>query len=212
MRNKLKELLENDRTIEKISTFCEERYYTGTLHLESDASSLFKSFGNIFEELSEGMKGFDSEHETIDHLVDTIIYSIDTLVQMNVNPTRAILAFLIREDIPYGYDTDHAILVKHDTLSTMVSIFLRGPSKCKPNFDAIKDFYIELILANIRAIEDMGYDARDALIEALLEVSSRKQCPRQIRRGRKPGEKWEKDKDQDKTTMYKAVYTKQEVA
>jgi len=206
-----KELLENDGIIERLTSFCEDRYYIVTNDVQSDNATVFKGFGNIFEELSEGMKGYHSEHETIDHLVDIIIFSINSLVQMNVNPARSILTFLIKEGMPYGYSSTNVTTVKYEILSKMLSMFICGTNAEDTSFDNIKEIYISLILANIQEIENRGYSAKDALTEALLEISSREQCPNQIKRGRKPGEKWEKNKNQDKTTMYKAVYNKQEV-
>ena len=203
-----KELLEDNGIIERLTSFCEERYYIITNDVQSDDATVFKGFGNIFEELSEGMKGSHSEHETIDHLVDMIIFSISTLVQMNVNPAGSILTFLIKEGMPYGYSSTHVATVKYEILSKMLSMFICGANAKDSSFDNIKELYISLILTNIQEIENRGYSAKDVLVEALLEISSREQCPNQIKRGRVLGEKWEKNKNQDPKTLYKASYTR----
>lgn len=62
------------------------------------------------------------------------------------------------------------------------------------------DALCDLIVVATGAIYKLGYDPNDALIETVLEVTSRQ------------GEynpdtgKWEKDKAQDPMTLYKAVY------
>ena len=87
-------------------------------------------------------------------------------------------------------------------------MFVCGTNAKDSSFDNVKELYISLILTNIQEIENRGYSAKDVLVEALLEISSREQCPNQIKRGRVLGEKWEKNKNQDPKTLYKASYTR----
>jgi hypothetical protein len=60
-------------------------------------------------------------------------------------------------------------------------------------------------------IEHLGYDFECVMNETIKEISSRQQDPEQKKRWKKNGsngEKWQKDKSQDKNTLYKADYSK----
>lgn len=70
------------------------------------------------------------------------------------------------------------------------------------------DAYCDLIVFSINAIELLGYDADKCMNETIKEISSREQNPSQKEIWSKWGAsgKWEKNKDQDISTLYKADY------
>ena len=59
--------------------------------------------------------------------------------------------------------------------------------------------------------ENMGYDSELCMSEVIKEISSRRQCPEQEERWdigvKEDGEKWLKDKEQPKDTLYKADFS-----
>ena len=58
-------------------------------------------------------------------------------------------------------------------------------------------------------LEDMGYDFKDCMLETIEEISSRKQSPSQAIEWQENGTsgKWQKDKNQDNSTLYVANYS-----
>ena len=67
--------------------------------------------------------------------------------------------------------------------------------------DQMVDAYCDLIVLATGAIHKLGYDPTDAMAETLLEINSRKGFINTTTG------KWEKDKSQDPSTLYKANYT-----
>jgi len=74
--------------------------------------------------------------------------------------------------------------------------------------DALND----IIVIAVGEIRKMGYNPESTLNETIKEISSREQDPAQRHRwmsgGKHPGEKWLKNKSQDKSTLYKADFNK----
>ena len=70
------------------------------------------------------------------------------------------------------------------------------------------DAYCDLIVFSINAIELLGYDAKKCMDETIKEISSRKQNPiqKQLWANGNKSSKWEKDSEQDKSTLYTANY------
>jgi len=74
--------------------------------------------------------------------------------------------------------------------------------------DALND----IIVIAVGEIRKMGYNPESTLNETVKEISSREQDPAQrhrwISEGKHSGEKWLKDKGQDKSKLYKADFSK----
>lgn len=90
----------------------------------------------------------------------------------------------------------------------MDSYFDKEPSG---EIEVILDTINDIIVFSINQIELMGYNANLTLSETIKEISSRKQDPQQREFWDTfgyDGTKWEKDKEQDTSTLYKADYTK----
>ena len=77
-------------------------------------------------------------------------------------------------------------------------------------FEEIVDSRCDLIVFAIGDLLKLGVNPIDALEETLKEISSRQQDPEQKTRwdsgGRLEGEKWQKDRLQDPSSLYKACY------
>lgn len=74
-------------------------------------------------------------------------------------------------------------------------------ASCKEDkIDAIAD----IIVLSVNEMSLEGYSVNNVMNEVAKEISSRLQCPEQAQRNWKGVEKWKKDKDQDKNTLYKA--------
>ena len=67
--------------------------------------------------------------------------------------------------------------------------------------DALSD----LIVVSVGELTKLGYDPTLCLKETVKEISSRKQDPEQAKTNW-AGSKWQKDKNQDKSTLYTASY------
>jgi len=76
--------------------------------------------------------------------------------------------------------------------------------------DAIQD--IKVFCNNETAL--MGYDNEKCELEVFKEINSRKQCPiqKELWEEAYPVGKWEKDKNQDESTLYKADYSSCKIA
>lgn len=72
------------------------------------------------------------------------------------------------------------------------------------------DWRADCIVFLVNSLEQSGYDAEKVLLETHLEINSRLQSPSQMKEWASNGAdgKWKKDKDQNKSTLYKADYTK----
>lgn len=87
----------------------------------------------------------------------------------------------------------------------MADYFLREPISESNTIDAISDIRVFAI----NETELMGYDAKKCIVETIKEVSSREQDPIQKEVWDKwgaGGNKWQKNKNQDPSTLYKANY------
>jgi len=69
--------------------------------------------------------------------------------------------------------------------------------------DAIGD----IIVLSVNEMALKGYHIDMVMTEIVKEISSRQQCPEQANRDWKSKEKWKKDKNQDKDTLYKADFS-----
>jgi len=69
--------------------------------------------------------------------------------------------------------------------------------------DALSDIRVFCIDATMK----LGYEPKCTLNETAKEINSRKQDPEQAKNW-KDGDKWQKDRNQDPSTLYKADYDK----
>ncbi len=75
----------------------------------------------------------------------------------------------------------------------------------------VLDSICDIQVFSINEVELMGYDNNKCMQETVEEISSRKQCPVQQEKWTTTGydgSKWQKDVNQDKTTLYEADYGK----
>lgn len=79
------------------------------------------------------------------------------------------------------------------------------------NWEDEADAFCDLIVFAVGGLVKLGLDVDSAMDETLMEIESRNQCPVQAHEwylyGSR-GEKWQKDKNQCKETLYKANYKK----
>jgi hypothetical protein len=68
------------------------------------------------------------------------------------------------------------------------------------NVNEMVDAYCDLIVLATGAIHKLGFDPTESMAETLLEINSRKGSVDRLTG------KWQKDKDQDPSTLYKANY------
>lgn len=68
------------------------------------------------------------------------------------------------------------------------------------NVNEMVDAYCDLIVLATGAIHKLGYDPTNAMAETLLEINSRKGAVDKLTG------KWQKDRNQDPSTLYKADY------
>ncbi len=100
-------------------------------------------------------------------------------------------------------------LYHKDDIATMVKeimdIYYPEEYDLKENevIDAITD--IRVFAEN--ETENMGYNSDLTMLEVIREISSRHQCPIQAQRDWH-GEKWQKNNNQPKETLYKADFNK----
>lgn len=78
-------------------------------------------------------------------------------------------------------------------------IAMRENDRCGV-IDAIAD----IIVLSVNECELEGYDINLVMKEVVAEISSRQQCPEQAERDWMSTEKWQKDRNQDKDSLYKA--------
>ena len=99
-----------------------------------------------------------------------------------------------KEEIPYMVDS-------------IVDMYFTRDSKLNDNdiIDAISDIRV----FSINQTELMGYNSDECLSETIDEISSRKQCSLQEKEWKDSGyngEKWRKNPEQDRATLYTANY------
>lgn len=119
--------------------------------------------------------------------------------------TRVYVANVIEELLEiYFSDKDR---IKHYQNKILDEYFDRTPISEEGTLDAIQDIQV----FSINETEQMGYDNYKCNNEVYSEISSRRQCPVQKEDWddgiKVKSEKWKKDINQDKDTLYKADYS-----
>jgi hypothetical protein len=88
------------------------------------------------------------------------------------------------------------------TEDAMIAEELEELSLARSNYNVneMVDAYCDLIVLATGAIHKLGFDPTESMAETLLEINSRKGSVDRLTG------KWQKDKDQDPSTLYKANY------
>jgi len=73
--------------------------------------------------------------------------------------------------------------------------------------DEVVDTLTDIRVFSENETENMGYNSELTMLEVIREISSRQQCPKQAQRDWY-GEKWQKNTNQPKETLYKADFNK----
>jgi vacuolar-type H+-ATPase subunit H len=182
-------LSKHEVVLQYIAELSHSRYFISKAD-KNNNEFLSMQYGNILEEASEILKRIDSKYERIDGLCDMIVFSISALTHI--------------EDT-LDYNKDYNACCPVERVGNFLSYMFIASYNNNHLLD-LKDILTELSLTCINLIEIEGYNSVECLKECLKEISSREQDPDQKINGRKPGEKWLKDKNQDKSTLYKANY------
>ena len=81
------------------------------------------------------------------------------------------------------------------------------PEECNLKENEIVDTLTDIRVFAENETENMGYNSELTMLEVIREISSRRQCPKQAQRDWY-GEKWQKNTNQPKETLYKADFNK----
>ena len=145
---------------------------------------------NLLEECTEHLRA-NTPEEQIDALCDITVYATNALF------------YIMGSDIPttqlYTPDKPYIGSIV-DVVSIIMESNVIDTEKARGLSDIIHICHV--------LIEHMGYDYVSCMLETLKEISSREQCPIQAEEWKQLGKtgKWEKDKQQDSATLYKADY------
>lgn len=152
---------------------------------------LRKQVGFMVSEVSEFLDA-ENEFDEVDALCDISVFAINAHALLSED-----FSLLFNGELPIKYCTIPNIL---DRFSYF---FSKYTTKCD-----IEVRLIELIELSQKMLEDMGYDFKKCMTETIKEISSRKQDPIQSIEWQENGAsgKWQKDKKQDASTIYKANY------
>ena len=137
---------------------------------------------NLLEELKEYLDA-DNDYDRVDALCDVGVFSINDLNYLGVNEV-----YFEPMVVSYGFYG----------LAEIVTSIHRSP--------VYKIAYA--VRTSRYLIEEMDYDYKKCMLEAIKEISSRMQDPTQMEDWAKHGAsgKWQKDKKQNPSTLYKADY------
>lgn len=118
--------------------------------------------------------------------------------------TKVYVANIVEELLEIYFKNKRAI--KFLQWLIMLVFVFRKPISEYEVVDAISDIKV----FSINEVELMGYDVYKTMDETILEISSREQDPIQKLLWEKVGAsgKWNKNKEQDKDSLYKADYSK----
>jgi len=183
------------KVLNVVQKLCKERYYS---KLEPTKENLIIQYGNVIEEISEGMKRLDSEHEQIDFWCDICIYQVDLLTKLDI-------------DI-YSLKLEFDKFKLPEVLEFVLGVFFDTKTVNKLTKEDFRLLIEHTINSSLYMLKTMGYNPVLVLNETLKEVSSRLQDPIQKamwdKGVREPSEKWLKWVHQPKETLYKAKYNK----
>jgi len=145
---------------------------------------------NIIEECAEFLRA-KNDNERIDALCDISVFSINSLHYLN--------------------SYCKGIRVYYRNHNYTIFDILENISKFeKQNKNDLISLLDEIITFSCVITENMGYNYKECMLETIKEISSRKQDATQKKEWEQNGVsgKWQKDKSQDKRTLYKADYEK----
>jgi len=145
---------------------------------------------NLLEECSEFLRA-DNDNDRIDALCDISVFSINALKYLDRTDIQIYNSF-------NRYD--------YNIFDVIVNI---GTMNNKNNNDLISTID-EIVTYCFVITTQLKYDYKKCMLETIKEISSREQCPIQARKWKENGisGKWQKNKNQDKSTLYKADYDK----
>jgi len=141
---------------------------------------------NLLEECSEFLRA-DTDYDRIDALCDISVFSI--------NAMKYLEKIVLEEITSYSNSSIGGIITN---ISNMFSKHLYS----------YEDSLVRIIKHSMGCVENLGYDYKKCMLETIKEISSREQCPIQAKEWKENGisGKWQKNKNQDKSTLYKANY------
>jgi len=190
-----------NKKLEIIGRLASIRYFDGVIYDTSD--NLIQQCGNIVEELSEIMKSPKFIHETVDGLCDIIVFSISSSKHFNL------LVDIGSYNVKRGYEGKSLADAINRMTSYSLTNLINGTSdEVLDDRVYMAEIFNQFIASSIACIEALGYNPELCLDQVYKEISSRTQDPKQVERGREPGEKWEKDKSEEAQKLwYKADFS-----
>ena len=164
-----------ERLIKRAKKLHEERFFNGLID-RNDREKGNKIIANLLEEYEEGVVALDM-NEKIDALVDTVIFANNSVLDLDDGDT------MFRE-------------IDGTVVDCMLE-YLRGQSDILTAVASIKLKSVRELAKIGNPIEflEIGYDY----------ISQRRQDPKQAKKGREIGEKWQKDRTQ---VLAEPVYIK----
>jgi len=143
---------------------------------------------NLLEECTEYLRA-ETEHDSIDALCDIVVFSVNALSYLGKDKVTIYPHYPIYPYNIYNILIDIGKLESSDRIAC----------------------YESIINYSKTIIDSMGYDFTKCMEETVAEISSRKQDPEQalkwkIQGGNITGEKWQKNRNQYPSTLYKANY------
>jgi phosphoribosyl-ATP pyrophosphohydrolase len=178
--------------IEDLAKWREERQL-----IKPQWDSIVSSLLEENKELQEAYKNNDYQ-EVIDAYADHIVFAVNLLGQVDKNISI------------YTKPEDRDNNVKSvDEIYTYIMIL---SSLIETNQHKLAMYVLKKIIWACKVnIEHLGYDFDCVMDETIKEISSRQQDPEQKKRWKENGfngEKWHKNLNQSKDTLYKADYSK----
>lgn len=143
---------------------------------------------NLLEECTEYLRA-KNEYEQIDALCDVGVFGINGYC---IHPNKE----------EYIYDLENSLNI----YETKVDIYDILEILSRVGRDGVID--ISIIDYSFSMMNQMGYDYKKCMLETIKEISSREQDPIQKEEWLKngPSGKWQKNKQQNPDTLYKADY------
>jgi hypothetical protein len=145
---------------------------------------------NLLEECAEYLRAKD-DYEKIDALCDIVVFSINSYKYLDGDFNQLL-------ELDFNIVDNNASI--YDVLFLISSFYLNE----RPH----KDNLAYIIQTTSVVCNSLGFDFDKCMLETIKEISSRNQDPIQKEEWAKNGinGKWQKDKNQDKSTLYKANY------
>ena len=150
---------------------------------------------NLLEECAEYLRA-DTNYDRIDALCDISVFSINAISYDHIEGDNVLSnCRSIKDELSFKSEEDIYFIISK--ISHMCELK-----------DDISHELREILLACVNSVNSLGYDYKKCMIETIKEISSREQDPKQVKEWKEKGisGKWKKNKNQDKSTLYKANY------